>query len=171
MLWWEAVYAKAERKGQTSCVLETESRLNSKAGLRSHGAEGMGAVGGLPRSPWQRCVRKRLRKLRELGCAAARARAGGIWLVPKEGCGSRTELDPAGADSNLHVTFCSILKGERDTQPLLRWVVDWGAGGTGTQPLYIFSLGSQRSRRNACLLGTSWEPARPVSRLRVCGRP
>lgn len=45
-----------------------------------------------------------------LDCATVRTRAGGIWLVSKEGYSSRIELDPVGTDSNLHVTSYSVFR-------------------------------------------------------------
>lgn len=44
-----------------------------------------------------------------------RPELGGTWLVQKEGCGSRRELEPAGSDCKLHVTFY--------------WVRRWGRMG------------------------------------------
>ena len=87
MLWWEAVCAKAERKGQASCVLETENRLNRKAGLCSHGEEGMGEVGGL------RDLILNLNNLSRVGSregpgkdvSASACRTSESWTVPQQG--------------------------------------------------------------------------------------
>lgn len=103
--------------------MERVCRLNSKAGLGSDGKEGMEVVVGLSDStlnldistgqvPGKATAKMWLQvpsEAQRAGTASLhRPEPGGTWLVKKEGCGSRKELEPAGSDCKLHVTFYCV---------------------------------------------------------------
>lgn len=68
-----------------------------------------------------------------------RPELGGTWLVLKEGCGSRTELEPGGSDPKPHITFCCAKGGGGwDMWLLLRWVLEYEDRATRTLSLFIF---------------------------------